>query len=69
MSRSKKPAAGRSIAEDRPLWVLPRNNVPRLVALHGRAPVLLDDVNYFAREGDQRWRPIAELAEEKEGAS
>lgn len=63
--RSKKPAPGRPIEHDRPLWVLTDKMIPRLVAVSGKAPVLLDDVVYFAREGDRRWRPIGELLEEK----
>lgn len=54
---------------ERPLWVLTKTNMPRLVAVRtgGRAPIVLDDVRYFAREGDRRWRPIGELQTERGG--
>ena len=69
-TRRKQPAAPRPTIVERPLWVLPKNNMPRLVAMRtsGRPPVVLDDVRYFAREGDLRWRPIAELQAEKGGS-
>jgi hypothetical protein len=62
-ARRKKPPE--PVVVERPLWVLTTKNMPRLVAMRlgGRAPVVLDDVRYFAREGDERWRPIAELNE------
>lgn len=71
MSARKKPKPAVPTIVERPLWVLPKNNIPRLVAVRtrGRAPVVLDDVRYFAREGDRRWRPIGELASEKGGGS
>jgi hypothetical protein len=62
--KSKKPV--RPTIVERPLWVLSKNAMPRLVAMRtaGRAPVVLSDVTHFAREGDPKWRPVSELAAE-----
>jgi len=61
-----KPTVRPTVVE-RPLWVLTKTNMPRLVAMatRGRAPIVLDDVRYFAREGDKKWKPIEEIHMEK----
>jgi hypothetical protein len=47
--------------QDHPLWFLARGGIP-VPATAKRAP---KDVAWFCREGDERWRPIEELANQQ----